>query len=98
MLTTEGAIIIQGKLPDGESFRPSDWAERLAGRLCTFINRRMLYSPMLKPTIYEGYRCVFVDAQLMTKEPALFWEVMNFSKVNQLTIINNTSIKLDSVL
>ncbi|NBV29123.1 DUF3579 domain-containing protein [bacterium] len=96
MLTTE-SIIIQGKIIDSDAFRPSDWAERLAGRLCTFINRRIFYSPMLKPGVYENYRCVFIDPQLLVKEPALFWEVINFAQTNRLTIINNTTIVLDEI-
>jgi hypothetical protein len=93
-MLTEDVIIIQGVTPDGQPFRPSDWAERLAGRLCTFVNRRMLYSPMLKPGVYEAYRCVYIDPQLMTKEPALFWDVIYFAQVNQLNLINKTNLSL----
>ena len=88
-------IIIQGITIDGQLFRPSDWAERLAGRLCSFVNRRMIYSPMLKPGIYEEARSVFIDKNLKEKEPALFWDIMNFAKMNKLRIINQTNQSID---
>jgi len=94
MLAQE-VIIIQGVLSNGEPFRPSDWADRLAGRLSTFINRRIVYSPLLRPGIHEGNRCVFIDPSLAVKEPALFWEVVNFAKTNGLKIDNKSKLLLE---
>lgn len=82
----EGKIIIVGLTKEGQKFRPSDWAERLSGNLCTFRNRRILYSPLLRPAIRDGVKCVMVDIQLKASHPSIFKEVMDFALKNQLEI------------
>lgn len=82
----EGKIIIVGLTKEGQKFRPSDWAERLSGNLCTFRNRRILYSPLLRPAIRDGVKCVMVDIQLKESHPSIFKEVMDFALKNQLEI------------
>ena len=55
----EGApeIVIQGITESGETFRPSDWAERLSGMLSVFSDDGYLaYSPFLKPIMAGGVR------------------------------------------
>ena len=44
---SEDKIIIEGVTPEGREFRPSDWAERMSGRLASFRNQRIIYSPLL---------------------------------------------------
>lgn len=83
----EGKIVIIGITSDGQKFRPSDWAERLSGNLCTFRNRRIIYSPMLRPAIKEGVKCVLVDTSLRSTHPLIFEEVIGFAIKNQLEII-----------
>ncbi|TQV81577.1 DUF3579 domain-containing protein [Aliikangiella coralliicola] len=77
-------LILKGITPDGNKFRPSDWAERLCGNLCTFRNRRMYYSPMLRPAVIDGIKCVIVDAKLNEEHQALLNDVIHFATKNNL--------------
>lgn len=76
--------VLIGLRPDGSKFRPSDWAERMCGTLSTFRNRRIYYSPMLRPAVRDGIKCVIVDSKLSDKHPEIFQQVMDFAKLNQL--------------
>ncbi len=71
---------------DGNKFRPSDWAERLCGNLCTFRNRRMYYSPLLRPAVIEGIKCVIVDARLNEEQPKILNDVVSFAEKNKLVV------------
>ena len=77
-------LILKGITHQGGKFRPSDWAERLCGNLCTFRNRRMYYSPMLRPAVIEGIKCVIVDCKLHVEHPAILEDVVHFAKKNNL--------------
>jgi len=77
-------LILKGITPEGNKFRPSDWAERLCGNLCTFRNRRMYYSPLLRPAVIEGIKCVIVDAKLDAEHPAILKDVIHFATKNNL--------------
>jgi len=83
---SEDKIIIEGVTEAGEKFRPSDWAERMSGRLSTFKNRRIQYSPLLQPTVHDGYKCVVLDQKLKTSNPTLYKSILNFAKTNKLKI------------
>lgn len=77
-------VIIQGITEDGMIFRPSDWAERLCGGYCTLKNRRVVYSPQLCPSVWEGIKCVLLDTALEESNPELYASVMAFVKANRL--------------
>ena len=79
-------IIIEGVTEQGETFRPSDWAERMSGNLSTFRNRRIYYSPLLQPGIKNGNKCVILDASLKTSNPALYQSILEFAHANHLRI------------
>jgi len=79
-------LILKGVTPDGGKFRPSDWAERLCGNLCTFRNRRMYYSPLLRPAVIEGIKCVIIDIKLTQEHLKIFEDVMHFAEKNQLQV------------
>ena len=79
-------IIIQGKTETGKTFRPSNWAERMSGKLSTIYKQRVRYSPMLKPITQDGTRCVAIDPKLETSNPELFHSLMQFAKANGLPI------------
>lgn len=79
-------LILKGITPEGAKFRPSDWAERLCGNLCTFRNRRMYYSPLLRPAVIDGVKCVIVDAKLYPEHAKLLDDVLHFAQKNQLQI------------
>ena len=83
---TKKRIIIHGVTADGEIFRPSDWAERMSGKLSTFSKHRIRYSPMLQPSMREGKKCVIVDPNLEKTNPELFTSILRFAKNNKLQI------------
>ena len=82
-------LIIHGVTLDGQRFRPSDWAERLAGVLSPFrpagsAGGHLTYSPYALPTLIEGIRCVVVDARLRDLEPLAWKFVYEFARDNNL--------------
>lgn len=86
-MTKKDKIIIEGVTSKGQRFRPSDWAERMSGRLATFRNQRIHYSPLLQPTVNaSGYKCVLLDPALKESNPALYNSILEFAKNNNLNI------------
>lgn len=82
-------IVIQGLTSAGKPFRPSDWAERLAGVMSIFgADHRMSYSPYVKPITYEGTRSVWVDKKLNELEPRAYAFLLNFAKDNDLKLVD----------
>jgi hypothetical protein len=80
-------IVIMGLTPGGRAFRPSDWAERLCGMMSIFgEERRLSYSPYLKPIMAGEVRCVVVDPGLEMIDPAAFAFLMGFARDNELTL------------
>lgn len=87
--TAERKIIIEGVTEGGERFRPSDWAERMSGKLSTLQKRRLRYSPLLQPSMRDGNKCVILDPKLKQSNPALYESIMKFVKANKLKICKN---------
>ncbi|HVY04458.1 MAG TPA: DUF3579 domain-containing protein [Burkholderiales bacterium] len=80
-------LIIVGVTAEGETFRPSDWAERLCGCMSLFgDDQRISYSPYCKPILAAGIKCVVVDRRLEEMSPDAFKFLMAFSKDNELQI------------
>ena len=79
-------IVIEGVTDTGETFRPSDWAERMSGQLSTFRKRRIHYSPLLQPSVKDGNKCVLLDPQLKDSNPELYQSILDFAKKNHLKI------------
>ena len=85
-------VFIQGITRDGRTFRPSDWAERLAGVMSSFRpggaqpGSHLSYSPWCIPTVIEGVKCVIVNRELRELEPMAWDFVMNFAKDNSLKV------------
>ena len=78
-------IVIMGSTFDGKPFRPSDWAERLAGCMSSFGgDGRLGYSPYCFPITSAGVRCVVVDLRLKELEPMAHAFLLNFAKDNEL--------------
>ncbi|WP_144395512.1 DUF3579 domain-containing protein [Pleionea sediminis] len=77
-------LIIIGQNESGQKFRPSDWAERLCGGLCTFRNRRMYYSPLLRPAVIDGIKCVVVSSELQAQHTEMFQYILGFVQENAL--------------
>ena len=79
-------VIIEGVTEEGQTFRPSDWAERISGDMCTFRNHRILYSPLLQPIVKDGYKCVMLDPALKKSNPDLYNSILEFARTNKLKI------------
>lgn len=84
-------LIILGLTQDGHRFRPSDWADRLAGVMAQFrppgsVPNRLTYSPYCLPVLIDGERSVVVDGRLRELEPLAWKFVCDFARDNQLKI------------
>jgi len=87
-------LFIQGITSDGKPFRPSDWAERLAGAMSCFrpegsvggIASFIGYSPYCVPRVINGVKCVIVDEALRDIEPMAWDFVMHFARDNSLQL------------
>lgn len=86
-------IIIEGVTESGETFRPSDWAERMSGQLSTFRKHRIHYSPLLQPSMKNGNKCVLLDEKLKTSNPALYNSILEFARNNHLKICDEEDEK-----
>ena len=87
-------VFIRGITRDGRTFRPSDWAERLAGVMAQFRpggaggrGGHISYSPWCVPTTLDGVKAVVVHRALQQHE-AMAWDfVMGFARDNELQVI-----------
>jgi len=82
-------LLIHGVTEDNKRFRPSDWAERLAGIMAQFrpagaVGNHLTYSPYVTPTLIEGVRAVVVDQRLRDLAPLAYKFVVEFARDNQL--------------
>jgi len=82
-------LIIHGRTLEGQRFRPSDWAERLAGVLSQFkpagsTHNPFAYSPYATPRVVEGVPCVLVDHRLRQLEPLAWKFACDFADSNRL--------------
>ena len=88
-------FFIQGITLDGQTFRPSDWAERLAGAMSCFrpdgvhggIGAFIGYSPLCVPRVINGVKCVIVNEQLRDIEPMAWDFVLHFARDNDLRTV-----------
>jgi len=90
--TSAKEVFIQGITRDGKTFRPSDWAERLAGVMSSFRpggaqpGSHLSYSPWCVPRLINGVKCVVVNSELRGHEPMAWDFVINFAKDNDLQV------------
>ena len=86
-------VLIQGVTSDGQAFRPSDWADRLAGVMSPFRpggaqpGSHLSYSPWCVPTVIGGIKCVVVLEDLRQAEPMAWDFVMGFARDNDLQVV-----------
>lgn len=91
--------IIRGQTRDGRTFRPSDWAERLAGAMSCFrpegsaggIASFIGYSPYCVPRTIDGVKSIIVNEALRDLEPMAWDFVMNFARDNELEVAERDS-------
>ena len=93
MVSTDAKeIFILGITRNGKPFRPSDWAERLAGVMSSFRpggahpGSHLSYSPWCVPTVVNGVKCVIVNRELRALEPMAWDFVLNFARDNELQL------------
>lgn len=85
-------VYILGLTQSGRAFRPSDWAERLAGVMSQFRpggpqpGSHLGYSPWCVPTSVDGVRCVIVDRDLHDYDVMAWDFCMNFALDNELQV------------
>ena len=83
-------ILILGRTEQGRAFRPSDWAERLAGVMGQFrpgaaaAGRQFGYSPWCSPGSHGDIKCVTAHKDLRDHEPMAWDFLRNFAKDNGL--------------
>ena len=86
-------VFIQGVTHAGKTFRPSDWAERLAGVLSSFRpggaqpGSHLSYSPWCVPTTINGIKCVIVNSELREHEVMAWDFALNFARDNGLQVV-----------
>ena len=95
MTATAREFIIHGVTLDGRRFRPSDWAERLAGAMACFrpgssgqpgIGAFIGYSPYCVPTSVGEVKAVLVNEALRDIEPMAWDFVISFARDNNLKL------------
>ena len=85
-------VIILGLTQNGKTFRPSDWAERLAGVMSQFRpggprpGSHLGYSPWCVPATRKGVKCVVVHHDLRDYEPMAWDFCVNFARDNGLQL------------
>ncbi len=85
-------IFITGITLEGKAFRPSDWAERLAGAMSCFRPGgvqagpmgHLGYSPYCVPRTLNGVKVVIVNEALRELEPMAWDFVIHFARDNGL--------------
>jgi hypothetical protein len=82
-------FIIRGLTTKGNRFRPSDWADRLAGAFAVIDpNYRTNYSPYVQPKTMDGIACVVVDKSLKASDPIAYRFLQTFASSNELLTEN----------
>jgi hypothetical protein len=88
-------FFIQGLTSKGKTFRPSDWAERLAGVMARFRpngtggpHSHLQYSPWVRPTLLAGVKSIVVSEALREVEPLAYHFVLDFARDNDLQIVD----------
>jgi len=86
-MDTSPEIVIKGMTKSGKPFRPSDWAERLAGVFSMMgEDHRMHYSDHVQPVFRAGLRCVVINIELENRNPGIYQFLMDFARSNDLEI------------
>jgi len=83
--------LIAGITRQGHAFRPSDWAERLAGVVTVFVEERATHTAaharqFASPVVHDGIKSLLIDATLRDFCPSAFDFLSSFATDNGLTI------------
>ncbi len=86
-------VVILGVTQAGRSFRPSDWAERLAGVMSQFRpggpqpGSHLGYSPWCVPRNHGEVRCVVLNRDLRDYDVMAWDFCINFARDNDLQVV-----------
>jgi Protein of unknown function (DUF3579) len=89
---TSKELYILGITKQGKTFRPSDWAERLAGVMSQFRpggaqrGSHLGYSPWCVPSAIGSTKCVILHADLRDYDVMAWDFCLNFAKDNDLQV------------
>ena len=95
-------ILILGKTVEGKAFRPSDWAERLAGVMSQFrpegggAARHIGYSPWCSPGSVGELKCVIAHRDLQVHEPMAWDFLLGFARDNRLLLFDGAQPRQDA--
>lgn len=90
--TSSKELYILGLTRQGKTFRPSDWAERLAGVMSQFRpggpqpGSHLGYSPWCVPTSVGPVKCVIIHSDLREYDVMAWDFCLNFAKDNELQV------------
>ena len=88
-------VVILGVTGSGHTFRPSDWAERLAGVISSIRPEaappgdHFSYSPWCVPNTLQGQKCVIVHTDIREANVMAWDFLMGFARDNDLQILDN---------
>ncbi|VAW95293.1 hypothetical protein MNBD_GAMMA22-26 [hydrothermal vent metagenome] len=85
---TVETFVIRSVRNDGSKFRPGDWIERISATLASFNTSPVTdhSSKGAKPCVIDGEKCLVVESQLATVNPAAYEFIMSFAYSNDLRI------------
>jgi hypothetical protein len=92
-------LIVIGETEDGQTFRPSDWTERLIDAASVFgqdrrqrrdfyagPDRRQRQTEFLTAQMLDGRKCLVIDLRLREINPEAFAYIMTFVRNHGLRI------------
>ncbi len=84
-----GEIVIRGVTTQGRTFRPSDWADRLASIVGHVDGEnRLNYSPAVQPVTRAGVRCVVINRNLAEIDARVLKFLLDFAAANDLAVVD----------
>ncbi|MCP5278255.1 MAG: DUF3579 domain-containing protein [Thiobacillus sp.] len=87
--TLSSEVVIRGVTTRGRTFRPSDWADRLAGLVSQVgSDNRLNYCPHVQPVTRAGVRCVVVNRALEDQDSRMFQFLLDFARDNDLEVVD----------
>ena len=90
MSSTPKVIIIEGLTSAGKPFRPSDLVDRMCSTFASFgPDRKLRFSPYLKPQVINGVRCLAVNLKLKDVNPDGYLQLVHFAEENQLNVLDS---------
>lgn len=87
--TESAEVVIRGVTSKGRTFRPSDWADRLAGLVSQVgSDNRLNYCPYVQPVTRAGVRCVVISRTLESQDSRMFHFLLGFARDNDLEVVD----------